>query len=154
MTTHTILNGHVSPETAIVIDGYPYGGLRTQIRYWVETAVKGSKKGQMRFVSQTLDPKRRDEHWNNPKESTYVPFLVMYKNSENGHIEYETLYPRSAPDRFYFFWKHKDQLSEEQQATIAHMEQYSRKIQPSTWQQHDEKIAAIRAEIAVVIETA
>ncbi len=41
-----ILNGHISPETAYVVEDYPYGyTLRCTIRYWLETATKGSAKG-------------------------------------------------------------------------------------------------------------
>jgi hypothetical protein len=47
------LAGHTSPDTAFVVDDYPYGfRLRTKIRYWIET-----KKGfGQRFCSQTLNP--------------------------------------------------------------------------------------------------
>lgn len=33
-----VLSGHTSPETAYVVDDYPYGfRLRCKIRYWIET---------------------------------------------------------------------------------------------------------------------
>lgn len=66
-----VITGHVSEETARVVDDYPYGGHRTQIRYWIET-VKG--KGD-RFCSQTLNPKTG--RWNKPKKSTYTPVRFM-----------------------------------------------------------------------------
>ena len=61
------LSGHNDPESAYVVEDYPYGfRLRTTIRYWVET-----KKGHgQRFVSQTMNPKKTYEHWNKPKAST------------------------------------------------------------------------------------
>lgn len=40
----TVLHGHTSPETAYVVENYPYGGLRCTKRYWVETAAKGPRK--------------------------------------------------------------------------------------------------------------
>ncbi|MBF6060528.1 hypothetical protein IU500_07020 [Nocardia terpenica] len=81
-----ILRGHVDKETAVLVDDYPYGRYeRCQIRYWVETATKGAKKGQSRFVRQTTNPKRGDM-WNKPHAGQYSMhvFLVKY---ENDHID-------------------------------------------------------------------
>lgn len=85
------LSGHTSPETAFVVDDYPYGfRLRTQIRYWLET-----KKGHgQRFCSQTLNPKTGA--WNKPKAGTYHVVAVMVQNDdpaspEFGYVSYETL---------------------------------------------------------------
>lgn len=73
--------GHVSPETAYVVNDYPYGfRLRTSIRYWIETTGHGD-----RFVSQTLNPKTGV--WNTPKKSTYNEVDVMFLNEE-GHVKY------------------------------------------------------------------
>ena len=75
------LIGHVSPETAKVVDDYPYSWkLRCQIRYWIESK---PKFGQ-RFVSQTLNPKT--DKWNAPKAGTYSQVLVMVE-LDNGHVE-------------------------------------------------------------------
>jgi hypothetical protein len=79
-----LLAGHVSPDTAYVVDDYPYGyTLRCSIRYWIETAEKGAKKGQQRFVSQTTNPRREGVVWNAPKGSTYVALAVMYLDSDD-----------------------------------------------------------------------
>jgi hypothetical protein len=77
------LTGHVSPETAYVVDDYPYGfKLRCRIRYWLEHA---PKKG-FRFCSQTTNPKVEGrEVWNAPKKSTYMMMAVMGTNDE-GHV--------------------------------------------------------------------
>jgi hypothetical protein len=83
-----ILKGHISPETAFVVDDYPYGfRLRCKIRYWLEyKAGKG-----VRFVSQTTNPKRPGEVWNKPKASTYCRFGgAMYLNDE-GHVHWAGL---------------------------------------------------------------
>lgn len=82
-----ILVGHVSPETAYVVDDYPYGfRLRCKIRYWLEYA---PKKG-FRLVSQTTNPKKGDV-WNKPKASTYYKFGgAMFLNKE-GHVEWSGL---------------------------------------------------------------
>ena len=77
-----ILNGHLSADTAFVVDDYPYGfRLRCKIRYWLEFH---PKKGA-RFWSQTTNPKQADEVWNKPKASTFCAFGgAMYLNEE-GH---------------------------------------------------------------------
>ncbi len=77
----TILVGHTSPETAFVVEDYPYGfRLRCKIRYWLEY-----KRGNgYRLVSQTTNPKRTDaEVWNKPKASTYSELGVMLQLAEN-----------------------------------------------------------------------
>ena len=69
-----------SPETAYVVDDYPYGWrLRTKIRYWVESK---PKYGQ-RLGSQTLNPKTG--RWNTPHYGTYIDILVIGLNNE-GHL--------------------------------------------------------------------
>ena len=86
--TREFLFGHTSPETAYVVDDYPYGFReRTQIRYWIESA---PKRGD-RFVSQTKNPKTG--YWNAPKPSTYAPIGVITKNPENGHISWVEISP-------------------------------------------------------------
>lgn len=83
-----VLQGHTTPETAYVVDDYPYGyRLRCKIRYWIETAEKGAKKGQMRFMSQTTNPKVPGEVWNKPKASTYAALAVMFLDSED-HVQW------------------------------------------------------------------
>jgi hypothetical protein len=80
MTKYEALKGHVSEETAYVVDDYPYGfRLRTEIRYWIETTNRGE-----RFVRQTLNPKTG--LWNKPKKSTYDAIMLLVKNTENGYI--------------------------------------------------------------------
>ena len=85
LTKDNALFGHVSEETALTVDDYPYGfRLRTSIRYWIETTKHGD-----RFVSQTLNPKTGK--WNKPKKSTYIEIAVMYRDDETGHIEWTGL---------------------------------------------------------------
>jgi hypothetical protein len=79
----TILKGHVSPETAYLVDDYPYGfKLRCKIRFWLEFKPKLG----FRFMSQTTNPKRAGEHWNKPKASTYHAFGGCLYLDENGHV--------------------------------------------------------------------
>jgi hypothetical protein len=73
------LTGHISPETAYVVEDYPYGfKLRCKIRYWLEC---DPRRG-FRFCSQTTNPKKSVETWNAPKKSTYTMLGVMGTNEE------------------------------------------------------------------------
>jgi hypothetical protein len=83
----TVLSGHVSPDTAYLVESYPYGGLRCKIRCWIET----TKNGQ-RFCSQTTDPKRSPEHWNKPKKSTYTDLMVLYiDHDDRDHLKHASI---------------------------------------------------------------
>lgn len=86
--TITILKDHVSPETAYVVEDYPYGfRLRCNIRYWLEYKPKLG----FRLVSQTTNPKRPGEVWNKPKASTYSKVGgCMYLDGE-GHVQWSGL---------------------------------------------------------------
>jgi hypothetical protein len=75
------LLNHESPDTAYIVNDYPYGfRLRTKIRYWIET-----KKGfGQRFVSQTLNPK--NNKWNAPKKGNYTTILLMGLDEKTGYV--------------------------------------------------------------------
>jgi hypothetical protein len=82
-----ILSGHISPETAFVVDDYPYGfRLRCKIRYWLEFHPKHG----FRFVSQTTNPKRGDV-WNKPKASTYCKFGAAMYLDDQEHVTWAGL---------------------------------------------------------------
>ena len=83
-----LLFNHVSPETAYVVEDYPYGfRLRCKMRYWLEY-----KPGQgFRLVSQTTNPKRPGEVWNKPKASTYSKFGGAMLLDEQGHVQWSGL---------------------------------------------------------------
>jgi hypothetical protein len=90
-----ILKGHVSPETAYVVNDYPYGfKLRCKIRYWLEY----NPKHGFRLVSQTTNPKSVHEVWNKPKANTYTSIAVMHLD-DKGHVTWSS-FPqhRSAAD--------------------------------------------------------
>jgi hypothetical protein len=83
-----ILSGHISPETAFVVDDYPYGfRLRCKIRYWLEFH---PKRG-FRFLSQTTNPKRPDEVWNKPKASAYCKFGAAMYLDDQEHVTWAGL---------------------------------------------------------------
>ena len=85
--TKTILKGHVSEETAYVVEDYPYGfRLRCKMRYWLEYKPKLG----FRMMAQTTNPKRGDI-WNKPKATTYYRFGVCLYLDENGHVQYTGL---------------------------------------------------------------
>src|SRR5208282_6778802 len=88
MSKGSILRGHTSPETAYVVEDYPYGfRLRCKIRYWLENkAGHGS-----RLVSQTTNPKVAGEVWNKPKASTYASGLCFMYLDEQGHLQWTSL---------------------------------------------------------------
>lgn len=88
MTVTKLLKGHVSPETAYMVDDYPYGfRLRCKIRYWLEFKPKQG----FRFVSQTTNPKRPGEVWNKPMASTYSRFGGAMFLDENEHVHWSGL---------------------------------------------------------------
>ncbi len=75
-----IITPQPTEQNPIIVNNYPYGFKKTQIRYWVESV---KKKGD-RFVSQTLNPSTNQ--WNKPKKATYNAVNVVYEN-ERGHIK-------------------------------------------------------------------
>jgi hypothetical protein len=94
------LYGHNSIETARLVEDYPYGGYRTQIRFWVE---RHAKKGA-RFCSQTLNPKT--QRWNNPKKGTYHLLGVELYLDENDHVKPEILHEYSKPSEVQAYLEH------------------------------------------------
>ena len=91
---------HRSPETAYLIESYPFGRTRCYRRIWIETKMTkaGVIKGQ-RFMAQTTKKSvnwiEGDEHgpapmdkphlWNKPKASTYNELSILAINPETGH---------------------------------------------------------------------
>lgn len=83
MEIKKIIQKQPTKENPIVVENYPYGRLRTQIRYYVESV---KKKGD-RFFSQTLNPKTN--LWNKPKnQTTYHAVIVVCEEKETGYIKY------------------------------------------------------------------
>ena len=96
--SNKILSGNTSPETAFMVEDYPYGFLlRTRIRYWVETS---DRYGQ-RFVSQTMNPKNGE--WNKPKASTYTSFVVLFVDESNGHLHWAGWHPYNGAEALQKF---------------------------------------------------
>ncbi len=80
---------HTSPETAYVIEDYPFGfRLRCKKRTWVEF----KKNKGYRVVSQTTDPRQATEFWNAPKAGTYLPTCAALYLDEEGHLQNAGIY--------------------------------------------------------------
>lgn len=95
----TPLYGHDSESSAYLIEDYPYGSLRTQMRVWLED---GGKKG-WRHVTQTLNPKT--QRWNKPKKSTYSEWGGNLYLDGRGHVQYAGVGPYNDVDDFVTFVK-------------------------------------------------
>ena len=81
-----VLTGHDGFDSAFIQDDYPYGRqLRCKRAAWVETATKGAKKGEQRFVTRTTNPRRAIETWNKPKPSIYSSIIMLYLDDKE-HI--------------------------------------------------------------------
>jgi hypothetical protein len=128
------LFGHTSEDTALVVDDYPYGRLRTQIRYWIETV---AKRGD-RFVSQTLNPKTG--RWNKPKKSTYMPVMVMTRAEDvaegKGIVKtrYAGLREWADQEQFdSFLALAGDNLNDEQKKQVARVTALNKVFSKVTW---------------------
>ena len=76
-----VFNPQPSEQNPVIVENYPYGFTqKTKAKYYVET----TKNGQ-RVVFQTLNPKT--QQWNNPKKSVYSDIFILYRNTDNDHVE-------------------------------------------------------------------
>lgn len=79
-----VLTGHTDPDTAYMVDDYPYSfRLRCRKRYWIDTRTSSKGMVDQRMTSQTTNPKQEGTVWNKPKSSIYSAFVVMYLNDLN-----------------------------------------------------------------------
>lgn len=143
-----VLHGHIDPDSAYLVEDYPYGyRLRCQIRYWIETAAKGAKKGQQRFVSQTTNPKQAGTVWNKPKASTYVGMAVLYLDRDD-HVQWwgAGLYLTPVQDARMRLMGIHDHLDDAQRDRYHAFLAVSRRYQRQ-WDEWEEKVTALAAEI-------
>lgn len=125
---------HNSPETAYVIDDYPFGRtIRCFKRVWIETATKGAKKGLQRIVHQTTKksvnvckdeydaaPMDKPHLWNKPKAGTYGKVQIMGIDEETGHLEFDGLGEYPWDEHITKFnEKYGTQLDSEQRDRVA-----------------------------------
>lgn len=140
-----ILRGHTSPETAYVVNDYPYGfTLRCKIRYWLEY-----RKGHgTRFCSQTTNPKVAGEVWNKPKRGIYMTGLtVMYKQPDTGYIGHDTCGVNNIGGMAQF--QQKFDLNQKELSSLAVLEQFSRKLNSNSWADYELKNGSSHVEISV-----
>lgn len=142
----TLLRGHNSPETAYEVADYPYGGLRCKIRYWLETAVKGSKKGETRFMSQTTNPKK-GHVWNKPHGSTYADLAFMVKD-ERGYIGWRGITQYVWSDNWANFYSTGiyHQMNDEEKAKVDALLAHSRRNSPSSWKEFDDVVNNLKTD--------
>ncbi len=84
-------------ESAHVVEDYPYGRLRTQMKYWIEY-----RNGQgFRPVTCSLNPKTGK--WNKPHKGTYTEGLAMYIEEGTNHTKFAHFshYDRENAGEFY-----------------------------------------------------
>jgi hypothetical protein len=143
-----VINGHTSAETAYLVPDYPYGRLRCKIRYWVETATKGSGKGEQRWVSQTTNPKVPGEVWNKPKASTYSALVAMYLD-EKDHVQahHVPFWITGEVDTRTRAMGVYDDFTEDQRKKYDALLSYSRRVNPTTWAEWDAKVAKVAGHI-------
>lgn len=126
-----VLGGYDSEANSYQQDDYPYGRHRTLRRVWVETATKGSKKGQQRFMAQTKNPKTF--RWNKPKASTYSHIIVIYLDPK-GHVKLAHLstWDDAAKVAAYVdqFGKY---LTDDQQESVRYLDAVQRVNSRLTW---------------------
>ncbi len=137
---YTVLHNHTSPDSAYVVDDYPYGfRLRCKIRYWIETR---EGYGQ-RFMSQTSNPKHNDS-WNKPKGGTYTTFLLMVLDDQNHCVPYGFHYP--SPEDFYKCRADKvyPQLDHNEKVRFDTLERLSRLRAADSWRKFDAALELVK----------
>ena len=111
-----ILTGYASEDTAFLIESYPYGSLRCQMKVWIET----TKQGQ-RAVTMTSNPKKPYLVWNKPHKSTYSMITIMFLD-DNGHVKFDGLSQYAWKEHVErFIEKYGLDLADEYQNTILGM---------------------------------
>jgi hypothetical protein len=145
-----LLRGHTSQETAVLVEDYPYGRLRCQIKYWVERATKGAQKGKERFVSMTSNPKKGNAWCNKPNAGTYTDRQFMYKDTRNGHIKNWALFI-NGPDYFIEFIASGlyDQLNEEELADLAKLIEADRRYNGRSWREYENNLFRVSVAMGV-----
>ena len=141
--TVQLLRGHTSPETAYVVEDYPYGfRLRCKMRHWVEF-----KKGKgTRHMTQTSNPKKAGEVWNKPKGSTYSPGNTYLYLDHRQHVQAAVLAITHGIERFIAFeiGSLYPQFNDDERAEFQQLVAMSQKLSPNCWRETAEFILAAR----------
>lgn len=106
-----------SPDTALIVEGYPYGfRLRCTMRVWIEY-----KPGKgFRYCTQTTNPKKPGTVWNSPKASTYCRVAsVIAQDPNTGHLSHAALTEYSSlADYSAFNEAHHENLCDEARKSL------------------------------------
>lgn len=87
-TTHRVLNGHTSFETAHIDPNYPASRrLFCKRAVWLETATLGTARGQNRFVYRTSNPRSAIE-WNEQNASHYIDIGILLQAIDTGAVSW------------------------------------------------------------------
>jgi hypothetical protein len=133
------LYGHVSAETAYLVEDYPWGfRLRTQQRHWIESIDKST--GGERHCVQTMDP--RTGKWCAVKKSTYSDICILALD-EQGHVTSTCLRMniyRSRDDKLSlmeyldaFYDRHIQFLTDFQKSQFIKIKAYNRVMEHVTF---------------------
>ena len=144
-----ILRGHNSPETAYVVNDYPYGfRLRCEIRYWLE---KRYGRGS-RLMSQTSNPKVAGGVWNKPKSSVCSAGLCFMYADEQGHVQWMSgnAFSLAGKEFVDFANRWSDQFNAEERSLLVLIEKLSRQINPNSWAEYDAEIASPKVKTFTV----
>lgn len=133
-----ILTGNDTFESAFIQDDYPYGSrLRCKRAVWVETAIKGAKKGQQRAMFRTTNPKRDSEVWNKPKASTYSDIIVLYLDG-NEHVKLAHLSTWDSAEKIAAFVEQfGEHLTDAQRNSIRYLDAVQRMGKRVKWTIND-----------------
>jgi hypothetical protein len=105
---------HTSFESAHVIESYPYGGYRTQMKIWIET-----KKNQQRVCTCTKNPK--NGKWNKPHASTYSEMRILFIDNTTGHVENDGINQYNILEKSNdFLVKYGEGLTEDQKNNLVY----------------------------------
>lgn len=128
----------------ITISNYPYGYLRTDIKYSIETTKSGG-----RFVSQTLNPKTNI--WNKEKKKTYsdISFLVVNKEGKITTFSLDTSDGIEKINLFYDLFK--DVFNDFQKKQILKIKAYKKVMEKVNFSVHIRKFKNI--ETGEIVES-
>lgn len=142
----TLLVGHTSFETAAIATDYPYGRLRTEMRFWIERATKGAGKGQERMVTCSLNPKT--DKYNKPHAGVYSDRLYMYKD-DKGHIHNTGIGVNSMREQFsrIVACGLYDQMPEDMKKEFDAILKIHNKYNPTTNKRYEEQVEMVKQAI-------
>ena len=145
MNNWTIIKGATDEASAHTVDNYPYGGYRTQCRWWVETGTKGPGKGHQRVAQQTMNPK--NQRWNKAHYGIYAPMIVLYLDNATGHCHNHAVRIYSMFDLSkYIATGLSLQHDEAQAARFRAICRAVRRLSPESSKQFDIALSIARAE--------